>query len=89
MFDSAALKQLFPFENDMLAERQPPSPVHQRVYLVNGELRSWRGPVETVRSPVCVRRPDGSLEQVELGSYPVGGVQEAEEALGRSRRSLR
>ena len=81
MFDSAALKQLFPFENDMLAERQPPSPVHQRVYLVNGELRSWRGPVETVRSPVCVRRPDGSLEQVELGSYPVGGVEEAEEAL--------
>jgi glyceraldehyde-3-phosphate dehydrogenase (NADP+) len=81
MFDSAALKQLFPFENDMLAEHQPPSPVHQRVYLVNGELRSWKGPVETVRSPVCVRRPDGSLEQVELGSYPVGGVEEAEEAL--------
>ena len=30
---------------------------------------------------MCVRRPDGSLEQVELGSYPVGGEQEAEEAL--------
>jgi glyceraldehyde-3-phosphate dehydrogenase (NADP+) len=81
MFDSAALKQLFPFENDMLAEHQPPSPVHQRVYLVNGELRSWKGPVETVRSPVCVRRQDGSLEQIELGSYPIGGEPEAEEAL--------
>jgi glyceraldehyde-3-phosphate dehydrogenase (NADP+) len=81
MFDSAALKQLFPFEDDMLAEHQPPSPVHQRVYLVNGELRSWKGPVETVRSPVCVRRQDGSLEQIELGSYPIGGEPEAEEAL--------
>ena len=81
MFDSAALKQLFPFENDMLAERQPPSPVHQRSYLLNGELKAWDGTVETVRSPVCVRRPDGSLEQVELGSYPVGGVEEAEESL--------
>ncbi|QRM33800.1 NADP-dependent glyceraldehyde-3-phosphate dehydrogenase [Microvirga sp. VF16] len=81
MFDSAVLKQLFPFENDMLTEHQPPSSVHQRVYLVNGELRSWTGPVETVRSPVCVRRPDGSLEQIELGSYPVGGEPEAEEAL--------
>jgi glyceraldehyde-3-phosphate dehydrogenase (NADP+) len=81
MFDSAALNQLFPFENDMLAEHQPPSSVHQRVYLVNGELRPWRGPVETVRSPVCVRRQDGSLEQVELGSYPAGGEPEAEEAL--------
>ena len=32
-------------------------------------------------SAVCVRDDDGQLEQVELGSYPVGGVEEAEEAL--------
>nr|WP_114946059.1 NADP-dependent glyceraldehyde-3-phosphate dehydrogenase [Microvirga calopogonii] len=81
MFDTAVLKQLFPFESDMLAEHRPPSPVHQRVYLVNGELRSWEGPVETVRSPVCVRGQDDSLEQIELGSYPIGGEPEAEEAL--------
>jgi aldehyde dehydrogenase (NAD+) len=44
-------------------------------------LRPWHGPVEIVRSAVCLRRPDGGLEQPELGSYPMGGEREAEEAL--------
>jgi acyl-CoA reductase-like NAD-dependent aldehyde dehydrogenase len=81
MIDSATLKQLFPSESDILAEHQPPAPIHQREYLINGELRTWNGAVETVRSPVCVRHPDDALEQVELGSYPIGGELEAEEAL--------
>src|SRR6478735_2394557 len=79
MIDSSTLQQLFP-NADILREHQPPSPVHQRHYLIDGELRPWEGPLETVRSPVCVRG-EGTLEQVELGSYPVGGEQEAEEAL--------
>jgi glyceraldehyde-3-phosphate dehydrogenase (NADP+) len=81
MINPEALKQLFPSKEEISSEHRPPSPVHQRVYLIDGELRPWDGPVETVRSPVCVRGPGGSLEQVELGSYPVGGEQEAEEAL--------
>jgi glyceraldehyde-3-phosphate dehydrogenase (NADP+) len=81
MINPEALKQLFPSQEEISSEHRPPSPVHQRVYLIDGELRPWDGPVETVRSPVCVRGPGGSLEQVELGSYPVGGEQEAEEAL--------
>jgi aldehyde dehydrogenase (NAD+) len=80
MINSESLKQLFPSE-DEISQYCPPSPVHQRSYLVNGELKTWDGPVETVRSSVCVRRGDGSLEQVDLGSYPVGGELEAEEAL--------
>ena len=48
---------------------------------MNGDLRPWTGPVETVRSAICVRKADGSLEQVELGSYPVGGIPEAKVAL--------
>ena len=79
MIHSSTLQQLFPTA-DILSEHQPPSPVHQRHYLIDGELRPWEGPLETVRSPVCVRG-EGTLEQVELGSYPVGGEQEAEEAL--------
>jgi aldehyde dehydrogenase (NAD+) len=81
MINPEALKQLFPSKEEISSEHRPPSAVHQRVYLIDGELRPWDGPVETVRSPVCVRGPGGSLEQVELGSYPVGGEQEAEEAL--------
>ena len=81
MIDSEALRQLFPAEDDVSREHRPPTQVHQRVYLVGGELKPWRGPVETVRSAICVRRADGSLEQIELGSYPQAGIAEAEEAL--------
>jgi glyceraldehyde-3-phosphate dehydrogenase (NADP+) len=81
MMDTESLRQLFPREGDVPLEHRPPSQVHQRCYLVDGELRPWNGAVETVRSAICVRRSDGSLEQIELGSYPTGGTAEAEEAL--------
>lgn len=80
MLTSQQLKELFP-EESRLKECGVPPPVHQREVLVNGELKPWAGPVETVRSAICVRKADGSLEQVELGSYPVGGIPEAKVAL--------
>lgn len=80
MLTSQQLKELFP-EESALKDCGLPPPVHQRETLVNGELRPWTGPVETVHSAICVRKPDGSLEQVELGSYPVGGIPEAKVAL--------
>ncbi|WP_024576159.1 MULTISPECIES: NADP-dependent glyceraldehyde-3-phosphate dehydrogenase [unclassified Afipia] len=80
MLTSQQLKELFPEENRLKDCGLPP-PVHQRETLVNGELRPWTGPVETVHSAICVRKADGSLEQVELGSYPVGGIPEAKVAL--------
>lgn len=80
MLTPQQLKELFPEEN-RLKDCGVPPPVHQRETLVNGELRPWTGPVETVRSAICVRKPAGSLEQVELGSYPVGGIPEAKVAL--------
>src|SRR3954452_11019528 len=81
MIDTASLQRLFPTEDDVPAEHRPPRPIHQRCSLVDGELRAWDGPIETIRSAICVRRPDGSLEQIELGSFPMGGIPEAEEAL--------
>ncbi|MBZ6075301.1 NADP-dependent glyceraldehyde-3-phosphate dehydrogenase [Microvirga puerhi] len=81
MISVETLQQLFPTEGEMLAEVRPPAPINQRVYLIDGELKSWSGEVETVRSPVCIRHADGKLEQIELGSYPVGGEPEAESAL--------
>ena len=75
------LKNLFPAEDDLTGEHRQPEPVHQRETLVGGELKPWTSCVQTVRSAICVRKGDGSLEQVELGSYPMGGIPEAEEAL--------
>ena len=86
MIDSEALRKLFPSEEEISTEHRPPSPGSSAQLPFDGVLKPWNGPVETVRSPVCVRRRDGSLEQVELGSYPIGGEPEAEEA-GRSRGS--
>lgn len=80
MLTPQQLKELFP-EESALKDCGVPPPVHQRETLVNGELMPWTGPVESVRSAICVRKADGALEQVELGSYPVGGIPEAKVAL--------
>jgi glyceraldehyde-3-phosphate dehydrogenase (NADP+) len=53
------------------------SPLHQRRYLVGGELRSWAGPVEQVLSPVL--GSDG--KPTPIGSYPAQGAAESEAAL--------
>ncbi|HEX7882924.1 MAG TPA: NADP-dependent glyceraldehyde-3-phosphate dehydrogenase [Afipia sp.] len=80
MLTSQQLNELFPEENK-LKDCDVPPPVHQRETLVNGVLQPWSGPIEIVRSAICVRKADGSLAQVELGSHPVGGVPEAQVAL--------
>jgi aldehyde dehydrogenase (NAD+) len=81
MANSNALRLLFPEDDGIPAEHRPPAPIHQRTYLVNGELKVWNGPVDAVRSPVCRRDADGRLQQIELGSVPSGAEKEAEEAL--------
>lgn len=81
MPDSASLQHLFPALQDIPAEFRLASPIHQRVSLVDGELRPWDGATKTVLSPVCVRQPDGGVEQVEIGSYPVMGETESDAAL--------
>jgi glyceraldehyde-3-phosphate dehydrogenase (NADP+) len=81
MIEPDQLKRLFPSETDIPADHRPPAPVHQRHYLINGQLVSWKGEVDTVRSPISVRGPDGELTQIELGSVPHGGEAEAEAAL--------
>src|SRR6516165_12430022 len=81
MITSQQLRDAFPSESELPSGEIRPAPVHQRQILVGGKLKPWTGKVNTVRSAICVRKADGSLEQVELGSYPAGGLREAEEAL--------
>jgi glyceraldehyde-3-phosphate dehydrogenase (NADP+) len=76
-----ALKQLFPTPDAIPQEVRLQSAIHQRHYLVGGELRRWNGPFQKVISPVCVRQGDGQLEQVELGSYPLLSEEETDAAL--------
>jgi aldehyde dehydrogenase (NAD+) len=80
MTDTATLRNLFPTELTEQTDRPPPLR-HQHVTLVNGELVPWNGKRVPVLSAVCRRAADGSLEQVELGSVPEGGPDEAAVAL--------
>lgn len=81
MRDTENLKQLFPGANEIPLEHRLASPVHQRTYLVGGEFRAWGGECKTVLSPICERQADGSVRQLEIGSYPVMGEAESDAAL--------
>lgn len=81
MVDAEFLHTLFPRADEIPLEHRPPSPIHQRHVLVNGELRLWHGPRQAVVSPVRLRNIAGGLEPVELGSYPEGSEQDSDDAL--------
>ncbi|MBI3146509.1 MAG: aldehyde dehydrogenase family protein, partial [Pseudogulbenkiania sp.] len=75
------LQALFPDESAVPADCQILAPLHQRTLLVNGQLTMWHGEVRKVLSPVYTRQDNGELARVEIGSIPVTGVAEADEAL--------
>ncbi len=78
--DTLQLTQLFPTEDQIPADYRI-DPIHQREYLLNGEMKPWRGPVSEVYSPVCIPDADGNLQRQLVGSFPVTGPTEALEAL--------
>ena len=79
--DSRSLARLFPRADDIPQEQRLPAPIHQRDYLVNGELLQWQGASKKVLSPVCTRAANGEVTQVEIGSYPVMGEEQSDAAL--------
>ncbi|MBV8591001.1 MAG: aldehyde dehydrogenase family protein, partial [Acetobacteraceae bacterium] len=82
MYDTARLMELFPRDyEDIPPEFRLIAPIHQSSSLIDGELKPWKGKVRPVRSPICVGRGNGALEQIEVGSVPVGSREESEEAL--------
>jgi glyceraldehyde-3-phosphate dehydrogenase (NADP+) len=71
---------VFPQPEDVPESARVPQPLHQREYLVAGEIRTWDGPSEEVLSPVC--RPDPVRPvPIALGSYPLFTAAEATAAL--------
>lgn len=74
------LAVIFPKESEIPAEYAYGEPVHQKEYLVNGEIKIWNGPVQDIFSPVCVKTTNGT-EQKLLGSTPLLTEAEATDAL--------
>ena len=73
------LAALFPQESEIPAAYQIQL-LHQREYLINGEMRQWDGTTTEVISPVYTQSETG-LKRYVIGSYPVTGESEATEAL--------
>ena len=73
------LSQMFPAPGDLPDEARVET-IHQRQYLVGGELRRWEGPVEEVWSPIGFRSPEGFQRQL-LGTLPSLNPEAALEAL--------
>ena len=70
----------FPEEAEIPEQFRMGDPVVCNRYLVNGELRTWSGPLRDVLSPICLRTPEGPKQRL-LGRYPLMGRAEALEAL--------
>jgi glyceraldehyde-3-phosphate dehydrogenase (NADP+) len=76
-----ALAQNFPTLESIPEQHRLSREIHQRGSLVGGHIEQWDGECKAVLSPVCVRRADGSVEQVPIGSYPVMGATQSDAAL--------
>jgi acyl-CoA reductase-like NAD-dependent aldehyde dehydrogenase len=85
--DDRNLKMLFPTFDEVPAAHRLAEPIHQRISIVDGNALPWGGECRTVRSPICVREGDGSVRQLEIGSVPVMGVEESDQALAAAVRA--
>ncbi|GAB3964768.1 NADP-dependent glyceraldehyde-3-phosphate dehydrogenase [Spirosoma terrae] len=75
------LAGLFPPDESGIPADYRIEPIHQREYLLNGEMRTWNGPVSEVYSPICLPDAEGNLQRKLVGSFPVTGPKQALEAL--------
>ena len=79
--NDAQLTSLFPADGNQIPAEYRIEPIHQREYLLNGEMRSWDGPFSDVYSPICLPDASGTLQRQLVGSFPVTGPEQAVEAL--------
>jgi glyceraldehyde-3-phosphate dehydrogenase (NADP+) len=74
------LLESFPLQGQESANHTIPN-VHQRHYLVNGEMIEWQGPFHDVVSPIGTRNEAGEIALPTIGSYPLTTEKEAIQAL--------
>ncbi len=74
------VKLIFPEEENIPTEFSLNTPINQKEYLVNGELRHWDGPMQSVFSPVCVKSSLGTSQKL-IGKYPLLTEKESLEVL--------
>ena len=76
------LTHLFPLDEHAIPDAwRLAEPLHQRQYLLDGELREWTGATQEVLTPIQTRLTDGTLAPRVIGSYPLLDESESLQAL--------
>lgn len=63
-------KVTFPAMDDIPGNYQIKQPVEQSTFLIDGEMRAWKGPFQDVYSPIYIDN-GGELKPQRLGSFPL------------------
>jgi glyceraldehyde-3-phosphate dehydrogenase (NADP+) len=67
---SARLAAAFPNASQIPAEFRVDARDYERLYLLDGQLRTWEGPTADVSSPLCLRQ-NGQLGRPVIGRVPL------------------
>jgi glyceraldehyde-3-phosphate dehydrogenase (NADP+) len=63
------MRESFPVAGEEPAEFRPQPAAYERLYLLDGKVRTWEGDANEVSSPVCLRR-GAACEREAIGSIP-------------------
>ncbi|MCG8411789.1 MAG: NADP-dependent glyceraldehyde-3-phosphate dehydrogenase [Bacteroidales bacterium] len=74
------IKNIFPREEDIHSNYRLKETIIQDRYLINGEIRSWKGKMLDVFSPICINNKSQSQQKL-IGKYPLMTSTEALEVL--------
>jgi glyceraldehyde-3-phosphate dehydrogenase (NADP+) len=66
---SPRLASVFPAPDQVPAEFRLETSAYERLFLMDGKLRTWEGPVVDVSSPLCLRQNGGLMRPV-IGRVP-------------------
>ncbi|MCF7858516.1 MAG: NADP-dependent glyceraldehyde-3-phosphate dehydrogenase [Candidatus Cloacimonetes bacterium] len=77
---------IFPKLSEIPDSYQIKGKIHQKKYMIDGEMKTWNGPMEEVFSPICLKTSEG-LEQPVIGSYPLLTEGEALRALDSAKKA--
>ena len=59
------LQNLFPVSGQIPKEYDLTQPIEQKEYLVNGEMRQWKGKTQDVWSPIYIKTDKGFEQKKE------------------------
>ena len=74
------LENIFPSLDQIPTQWKLKEFIEQREYLINGQLRTWEGPMNEVVSPITINNGNGNLKNI-IGCTPLLTEKESLEAL--------